>query len=292
MTDEEIQLYEKDDLPLFERYIILSDIFVSNQGNSRIEILLYLSIFYLQIICGFFSPQLGILKSNNEIDNFLIHIEKLMRIKNFFRNDYNNYKIIGYTLFIFFIVSAIYFLILIKMTNRQSFFDFKKKIFVYSHKVFKYIAFNIILDMSFAKFCFKGNKNHIILEASCSLKDEILVNFVYLFCFFYSVIMNFIAQIFYNDFLHLSNSYLSKSSSSYDFIMAIHLIIYSFILNQYYLSKYIFLIYNFISSLFFYYYYIHVHLYYEKSVFFFNRNISCFICLGFISFFNILYFPS
>ena len=268
MTDEEIQLYEKDDLPLFERYIILSDIFVSNQGNSRIEILLYLSIFYLQIICGFFSPQLGILKSNNEIDNFLIHIEKLMRIKNFFRNDYNNYKIIGYTLFIFFIVSAIYFLILIKMTNRQSFFDFKKKIFVYTHKVFKYIAFNIILDMSFAKFCFKGNKNHIILEASCSLKDEILVNFVYLFCFFYSVIMNFIAQIFYNDFLHLSNSYLSKSSSSYDFIMAIHLIIYSFILNQYYLSKYIFLIYNFISSLFFYYYYIHVHLYYEKSVFF------------------------
>ena len=68
--------------------------------------------------------------------------------------------------------------------------------------------------MQFAKFCFKGNKNHIILEASCSLKDEILVNFVYLFCFFYSVIMNFIIQIFYNDFLHLLNSYLSKSSSS------------------------------------------------------------------------------
>ena len=268
MTNEEIELYEKEKIPFFERYIILSDIFVSNQGHSKNNIIIYLSIFYLQIISGFFSPQLGILKSNKKINKILINVEKYIRLKNLFRNDYKSFKFTGYILFTFLIVSGIYFFILIKMTNRQSYFDFKKKLFIYCFNFFKYIAYNIILDMSFAKFCFKGNKNHIILESSCSFKNDFFISFIFLFCFFYAIIMIFIIQIFNNDFLDLSNSYLSKSSCAYDYIMTFHLIIYSFILNQYYLSKYIFLIYNILSSLFFYYYYIHVHLYYEKTIFF------------------------
>jgi len=36
MSDDEILLSEKDNLPIIERFLILSDIFVSNHGNSKI----------------------------------------------------------------------------------------------------------------------------------------------------------------------------------------------------------------------------------------------------------------
>ena len=267
MSDEEIILSEKDNLSITERFLILSDIFVSNHGNSKLSVFFYLSFFYIQIISGFFSPQLGILNTDNQVDKFLNNIEKFTRLKNFFRNDYNNYKVCGYILFFFFIFTGIYFYILTKITNRQSFYDFKKKIFIYIFKFFMYIAYNMILDMTIVNFCFKGDKNLIILGNSCNLKDNFFISIIYIFCFIYTIIMNIIVHIFHNDSFHLSNSYLSKANCSYDFIMAIHLIIYSFILNQIYFSKYIFLFYNLIASIFFYLYFCYVHLFFEKSVF-------------------------
>ena len=129
-----------------------------------------------------------------------------------------------------------------------------------------YIAYNMILDMTIVNFCFKGDKNLIILGNSCNLKDNFFISIIYIFCFIYTIIMNIIVHIFHNDSFHLSNSYLSKANCSYDFIMAIHLIIYSFILNQIYFSKYIFLFYNLIASIFFYLYFCYVHLFFEKSV--------------------------
>ena len=101
MSEDEIELYEGDELSFFERFIILSDIFVTNQSNSRIEIFFYLCFFYLQLISGFFSPQIGILKMDNSVDKFLSYIEKLTRLKNFFRNNFSQYKIISYCLFFF-----------------------------------------------------------------------------------------------------------------------------------------------------------------------------------------------
>ena len=225
MSDEEIETYEKDKLTFFERYILLSDIFLSNQGKSKIEIIFYLTFFYLQLLSGFFSPQLGMLDTDNKIDSFLLYIEKITRLKNFFRNDYKNYKRAAYCLFFFFLISGSYFYFLIKITNRQSFYDFKKKIFIYLYKFFMYVAYNIILDMTFANFCFKGDKNYIILEASCSFKDNFFVSIIYIFCFIYSTFMNFVIQIFHNDSFQLSNSYFSKSCCNYDFLMIIHSII-------------------------------------------------------------------
>ena len=101
MSDEEIETYEKDKLTFFERYILLSDIFLSNQGKSKIEIIFYLTFFYLQLLSGFFSPQIGMLDTDNKIDSFLLYIEKITRLKNFFRNDYKNYKRAAYCLFFF-----------------------------------------------------------------------------------------------------------------------------------------------------------------------------------------------
>ena len=291
MSDEEIETYEKDKLTFFERYILLSDIFLSNQGKSKIEIIFYLTFFYLQLLSGFFSPQIGMLDTDNKIDSFLLYIEKITRLKNFFRNDYKNYKRAAYCLFFFFLISGSYFYFLIKITNRQSFYDFKKKIFIYLYKFFMYVAYNIILDMTFANFCFKGDKNYIILEASCSFKDNFFVSIIYIFCFIYSTFMNFVIQIFHNDSFQLSNSYFSKSCCNYDFLMIIHSIIYSFILNQTYISKYFFLFYNLIASIFFYIYYLYIHLFLEKSVFMLSGLFHClYIWTSFI-FFIFYIFP-
>ena len=109
MSDDDIELYEGDELTFFERFIILSDIFVTNQSNSKIEIFFYLCFFYLQLISGFFSPQLGILKMDNSVDKFLSYIEKITRLKNYFRNNFSQFKIISYFLFFFFIISGFYF---------------------------------------------------------------------------------------------------------------------------------------------------------------------------------------
>ena len=267
MSDDEILLSEKDNLPIIERFLILSDIFVSNHGNSKIIVFFYLTFFYIQIISGFFSPQLGILNIDNKVDKFLNDIEKFTRLKNLFRNDFYNYKVCAYILFFFFIFSSIYFYILTKITNRQSIYDFKKKIVIYIFKFFMYIAYNMILDMSIVNFCFKGDKNLIILQSSCNLKDDIFISIIYIFCFIYSIIMNIIIHVFNNDSFHLSNSYLSKANCNYDLIMGLHLVIYSFILNQIYFSKYIFLFYNLVASIFFYIYFYYVHLFFEKSVF-------------------------
>ena len=267
MSDDEISLSEKDNLSITERFLILSDIFVSNHGNSKLIVFFYLTFFYIQIISGFFSPQLGLLNIDNKVDKFLNDIEKFTRLKNLFRNDYKNYKICGYILFFFFIFVGIYFYILTKTTNKQSFYDFKKKIVIYIFKFFIYIAYNMILDMTIVNFCFKGDKNYIILESSCKFKDDIFLSFINIFCLIFSIITNIIIQLFNNDSFHLSNSYLSKANCSYDLIMGIHLVIYSFILNQIYFSKYIFLFYNVITSIFFYIYFYYVHLFFEKSVF-------------------------
>ena len=130
MSDDEISLSEKDNLSITERFLILSDIFVSNHGNSKLIVFFYLTFFYIQIISGFFSPQLGLLNIDNKVDKFLNDIEKFTRLKNLFRNDYKNYKICGYILFFFFIFFGIYFYLLTKTTNKQSFYDFKKKIVI------------------------------------------------------------------------------------------------------------------------------------------------------------------
>ena len=50
MTNEENELYEKEKIPFFERYIILSDIFVSNQGHSKNNIIILFFIFKLFLV--------------------------------------------------------------------------------------------------------------------------------------------------------------------------------------------------------------------------------------------------
>ena len=121
MVDNEFLLYEKDEITFFKKYMIMSHILVSNQGNSKIEALAFLTCYYFQIISGYFSPQLGILDKSNPIDKFLSNLEKGLRLKNLFTNDLKSYKMACYFLITFILVCGIYFYIVVFFCHKTIF---------------------------------------------------------------------------------------------------------------------------------------------------------------------------
>ncbi len=267
MSDNEFLLYEKDNIPFFKKYLILQHLLVTNQGNSQLEAFAFLSFYYIQFISGYFSPQLGVLNQTNSIDKFLSKIEKVSRLKNLFRHDYNNYKITCYIFTLIIFISGIYFILITYSVTKQSFYDTKARIVNPFIKFFIYILYNMILDMGIAHFCLKGKVNTIILDDKCSLKEDLFFSFSILITFIYSILMNIVCQIFNVNSFYLSRSYFSKVASQYDMIMLFHSIFYSILLNEHGFSKYFFLIYNLVMSIFIYEYYFYLHLYFEKSVY-------------------------
>ena len=87
---KQVTLYITEELPLSMKFYTLMDLLISNQVESRIEIFIFLGIFYLQIISVFFSDHIGILDSKNSYsDKILNYIERTVRIKDIFTNNYN-----------------------------------------------------------------------------------------------------------------------------------------------------------------------------------------------------------
>ena len=267
MSEHDFQFYEKDEIPFFLKYIQLQHVLVSNQGNSQLEAFIFLSFYYIQFISGYFSPQLGILNETNSIDKFLSKIEKITRLKNLFRNNESHYKFACYFFILFLLICGIYYILVIFFAQKDTFYDLKLKLINPFTKFYMYIFYNMILDMGMAHFCLKGNVNRIIINANCSFSHDPLFSFSLLITFIYVIIINIATQTFNTDSFYLSTSYFAKVDSQYDIIMIFHSFFYSLLLNEQGFSKYYFLIYNFVLSLFIYKYYFYLHLYFEKSIF-------------------------
>ena len=57
---KEFSLFDKDTRTFKESFYILMDLLISNQASSRAECVIFMGIYYLQILTGFFSEQVGI----------------------------------------------------------------------------------------------------------------------------------------------------------------------------------------------------------------------------------------
>ena len=102
---KQVTLYITEELPLSMKFYTLMDLLISNQVESRIEIFIFLGIFYLQILSVFFSDHIGILDSKNSYsDKILNYIERIVRIKDIFTNNYNGAKILLIILFVLIIL--------------------------------------------------------------------------------------------------------------------------------------------------------------------------------------------
>ena len=57
---KEFKLFERESVTFSEKFYILMDLLISNQASSRAECVIFMGIYYLQILTGFFSEQVGI----------------------------------------------------------------------------------------------------------------------------------------------------------------------------------------------------------------------------------------
>ena len=108
---KQISLYITEELPLSMKFYVLMDLLISNQVESRIEIFVFLGIFYLQILSVFFSDHIGILDPKNSYsDKILNYIEKIVRIKELFTSNYDGARILQLILFVLILLLLIHFL--------------------------------------------------------------------------------------------------------------------------------------------------------------------------------------
>ena len=120
MKKEKIKLFESDELTLKERFLIFMNLLVNNQSESRIESIIFFTIFYLQTISSFFSPQIKIFDSEKYTsDNILMNLEKIIRFKEIVVNDKDDFELFIYICAIYLIIISSYIMFILYKTNRE-----------------------------------------------------------------------------------------------------------------------------------------------------------------------------
>ena len=263
----------KNNLTFKDKFFYFMNLLVSNPNNSRLESILFLSIFYIQILSIFFSETLGVLNKEDTMDEILIYIYNIIRGGEFYVNKKSkNYKIMVFFLLIYLILLFIYSLLLLINIKRDTVYSFNFILVNFLYKFTVYILYNIVVDVFIVNLCFyKIEKNEFIVDYDCSINDHILIFFVSLFILIMFFINCNILQIFNSDSFYLSTSVYAQISSNYWFYMLINNILISLwlrILHK--LRKEIFFLINFIISVFLFLFYFKHVIYYDKI-----NNILC-----------------
>ena len=264
---KEIHLFLKDNLTIKEKFYKLMNILISNQPQTRFETFFFHIINYIQILSAFYSDQVKVFNpKKSKSDLCLATIEKIFRMKNIFRKNHINLELLLIFLFILFIIGIIYFLIVLCKSNITSIYSFNKRFINYFIKIFIYLAYNIILDISFSNFCFGFSENNPNFDekVKCLGIDRIPIIIISAIFILLAFFVKYILQLYYNEPFFLSFSYSSKMISDYETFMDFNYLFNSMLLIQvYFLKKESFLIYNLIASLFLLYYYITHYIYYD-----------------------------
>ena len=109
---KKMKMFKEEELSFKNKFYRLMDLLISNQTNSRTEAFLLIGIFYLQIISSFFSEKIKILNIESKSDKIFIYIEKIIRVKNLFKDNYQYFQITSICLFVFVITIIVHFFFL------------------------------------------------------------------------------------------------------------------------------------------------------------------------------------
>ena len=267
---KEIDLFLKDELTFKEKFFKYMDILISNRPESRFEALFFMIINYFQILSLFYSEQINVFNSkNNKSDLILNTIEKIIRIKDLFKDNYRGFEILEYCLFIIVILEILHFILICLNITNNSIYSFNKKFNNYFIKIFLFLAYNIILDISFSNFCLGLSENNPNFneDIKCGGKNRILIILLSLILIVITFVCHIFLQIYYNESFILSNSPYAKMFSNYDIYMDINCLFNSILFTQVkFLTKELFLIYNLIVSISMVVYYIKKYIYYDKYI--------------------------
>ena len=111
---KKISLFYKEELSFKEKFFFLMDLLITNQTSSKTECIIFFTIFYLQIISGFFSQQIKVFNKEFTSDKILFSLERILRISDLLINNYSEFKYIIIIIFInyFITIFTIFYIII------------------------------------------------------------------------------------------------------------------------------------------------------------------------------------
>ena len=251
-----------------EKFYRYMDTLISHKSDSKTECILFIIISYTQLISGFFSEQIGILKNEETPDNYLMLLQRVIRVRDLFINSFQVYSIILYIFFIILIVLTIIFIYRMRKTGRVAQYSLNETILNFSIKVFIYILYQAILDFCLSLLCF-GDKNPNFEDESvtCSISENIILFMVMILTFFYTIFLGIFFALYYNESFLLSNSPMSRVTTNYELYLNINAAIFSIILNfSYSIGSIVFLLYNTIMSFVLLNYYLSSRPFYDSTI--------------------------
>ena len=196
MSTKELVLFEKDNMTIKKKFYYLLEMLLFHQSTSRLESLIFMGIFFFQTISGFFAKQIGVFDPENaESDKILGYIQKILRLKDLFENNFNALQAVIYIAFILVVFFSIYFIVLCLKTKKDPIYTCYEFILNCYIKVFIYVGFNMILDLTLSTICFESSgTNPFFNDASCRIGDHLGIVII-------SIIL-FIIAIFFHIFIH------------------------------------------------------------------------------------------
>ena len=249
----------------FYRYM---DTLISHKTDSKTECILFILISYTQLISGFFSEQVGILKNEETPDNYLMLLQSVIRVRDLFIDSYSVFSILLYIFFILLVILTIIFIYRMKQTGRVAQYSICETILNFSIKIFIYVLYQPILDFCLSLLCFEEtNPNFDDKSVTCSISENIVLFLIMILTFFYSIFLGIFFSFYYNEGLLLSNSPISRVTTNYELYLNINATIFSIILNfTYSIGSIVFLLYNIIMSLVLLNYYITSRPFYDSTI--------------------------
>ena len=266
---KEIEFYEKNEINEKTKFFRFMDSLVSHKTFSKIEAILMVTIYYSQLISGFFSEQVGILKEDLLPDKYLMLLQKIIRIRDLFSNSFSAYSFILFILFSVLIIVTIIFIYEMKKTGKVIFYSVSEICLNFFFKTFIYILYQPTLDFCLSLICFGDTNPNFSKEENvkCSLNDKLPLLIIMLLSFFYSIFLGIFLSIFYNESFMLSNCFMSRVTTKYDLYMNMNCVFFSIILTfTYNLGGLIFILYNIILSFVFLRIYLEEHPYYDPLI--------------------------
>ena len=267
ITEDEIKIKfynENEKLSNKKKFILMFDLLTSNMNQENLLNIIFLSVYYLQILCAFYSKHLNIFDENDTSDNILITLNKLLRI----RDNIQKKTTFEYT--IYFLLCFILFLIIIgyfcfKKTKRKNLYSNCYILFNLLLKIFFYYVLGIVIEIFSSILCFSKSKV-FIEDYNCSLKGHIFPFIIILIAFIISFFGTFfLINNFYIDSFLLNDNFFSQIICNYWILMLLNNIQISITLRFIEkIKKEIFLILNIIIS-------IYLFIFYYKNIIFYNE---------------------
>ena len=165
-----ILFYDNKHIDYKTRFFILMNLLASNQSNSLLELLFFLTFFYGQFISLFFSVKFKVFNTEENTSDYILNIiYKILKFDVIFiTKDKNYYEFILYLFLSFYIIIFLYFLIVFKNVSFLSTYNLKYFILNFLLKFAFYILSNNCYDILTANFCLGFNEHDSIEGYKCS----------------------------------------------------------------------------------------------------------------------------